>query len=30
MAAAFVDMDIPPYNLGDNILEDDGYSDPMW
>lgn len=30
MMAAYADMDIQPYNLGDNILEDDGYSDPMW
>lgn len=30
MIAAYADMDIQPYNLGDNILEDDGYSDPMW
>lgn len=26
MAAAFADMDIQPYNLGDNVLEDDGYT----
>lgn len=30
MAMAFADMDIQPYNLGDNILEEDNYSDPMW
>lgn len=30
MIAAYADMDIQPYNLGDNILEDDGYNDPMW
>ena len=30
MIAAYADMDIQPYNLGDNILEDDGYNNPMW
>lgn len=30
MMAAYADMDIQPYNLGDNILEDDCYNDPMW
>lgn len=30
MIAAYADMDIQPYNFGDNILEDDGYNDPMW